>query len=190
MTLALSIAFAINLAFKARVWWHTPLISPLQEAGGFLRVPAEPGLHSNHSTKYYDSMRKRPWWWDRHAIQTELMWVVLLREKEWKRGERRDQPLRTGLVEKRDWEWERYIERKRNKRSFCLLKGQKHWGRHDAGVTHSARYPKRQGQMCHDANNNLVSKKKKENKKTSNNNKKSSNQNENSLRFTIQFHSI
>lgn len=41
------------------------------------------------------------------------------------------------------------------------FKGTKHWGRHDAVVTHSARYPKGWGQMCQDANNNLVSTKKK-----------------------------
>lgn len=124
--------------------------------------------------------------WDRHAMQTVSSFTE---RKGMEKGGGKS--LWGQGWWKRDWEWvrmrERYRERKREIGRVLPFKGTKHCGRHDAGVTHSARYPKGQGQMCQNANNNPVSTrtKIKKNKK-----KKSSNQNENSLRFTIQFHSI
>lgn len=103
--------------------------------------------------------------WDGHAMQTELMWVVLLREKEWKRGEGRDQPEdRIGGKER-----QRDTERGREISKFCLLKGQNTGAGVMQGWLTLQGTPKGRGQMCHDANNNPVSTKK---KKPSNNNKK------------------
>lgn len=54
---------------------------------------------------------------DRHTMQLELTWEVLLREREWKKGggEGRHQPLGTGTEEeKRKKDTER--DRKRGKR--------------------------------------------------------------------------
>lgn len=51
---------------------------------------------------------------------------------------------------------ERYRERKREIGRVLPFKWTKHWGRHDAGVIHSAMYPRGWGQMCQNANNNPV----------------------------------